>query len=82
MQGGPFYPPVKTAGAGVHPGPYPPQGDQVGQGAHLRRQSGSRGLSDGEGEPDYYEGRVERPGGEQTLPPRVLNTRIRADNPW
>lgn len=61
---------------------YPPQPPQAVQGAHLRRQSGSR---DGEGEPEYYEGRVGRPGpaaGEQTLPPRVLNTRIRADNPW
>lgn len=59
MQGVPFYPPqpaARTAGAGV---PYPPQGDQAGQGltgAHLA--------------------------GEQTLPTRVLNTRIRSDNPW
>lgn len=58
-QGVPFYPPqpaARTAGAGV---PYPPQGDQAGQGltgAHLA--------------------------GEQTLPTRVLNTRIRSDNPW
>lgn len=95
-----LYPPppaAKTAGEGAHlqsdrsgQGLYPPVPPYFA-GAHLRRQSGSRGLSDdgddvSENQPEKRKGfRSEgRSAGEQNPPPGVQNSRNRpqADSSW
>lgn len=89
-------PPARTAGAGDRPGQVlHPSLPSYPSAAHLRRLSGSRGLSDDEGDSNYgvSENQSEkrkvfrsegRSAGEENLPPRVQNTRNRpqADSSW